>query len=340
MIGVKFTHRDLYKTGMTFDVDATYAALNSQQSYGVKLMQPHLANDRFIITLYGKYGFDPQREFFGLGNNDRGPDPASTNAYQNLFGVLALGWRPRARLALNFSVMFRKVDIRHGDQRSDCGGLEPCPFTQDSPADGGFSDMPRVHGGKTNPLSLSLVWNDRDEVIRPTQGWLVLIKASHTNTALLSDFEFTRVVGDAGYLYPWFDKRLVTGARIDGVWMEGPDGQVPFWELTDLGGSESLRGFFPHRFRGKKRLLVNLEVRGLLTEFDFYKLWHVRLDGVLFGEAGRVFLSSTEIKTEFHAARPDIHYVSHLQYSYGGSLRIALSSALVARLDVGFSEEE
>ena len=32
--------------------------------------------------------------------------------------------------------------------------------------------------------------------------------------------------------------------------------------------------------------------------------------------------------------------VSDLQYSYGGGLRIALSQALVARIDVGFSDEE
>ena len=340
VVGVKFTHRNLLRTGITLDVDATYAALNNQQSHGIKIMQPHLFGDRFLITAYGKVRYDPEREFFGLGNNDRGPDPASTHAYQDMFGVLALGWRLLPRVSLNFSVMFREVDIRHGDQRDDCGGLVPCPFTQDPASEGGFAGMPGVNGGKSNPLSLSLVWNDRDDITHPTRGWLVLVKASHTDKALWSNFEFTRVVGDAGYLYPWFDKRLVTGARLDGVWMDGPSGEFPFWELTDLGGADSLRGFFPRRFAGKKRLLINLEARGLLKEFDFFNLWHVKLDGVLFGETGRVFLDSTEINHEFHAARPDIHYVSHLQYSYGGGLRIALSSALIARIDVGFSEEE
>jgi len=335
VVGVKFTHRDVFDTGMTFDVDATYAVLNQQQSSGVKLMQPHLADDRFLFTIYGKYRFDPQREFFGLGNNDRGPAPASTHAYQDYFGVLAFGWRPMPRLALNFSVALRQVDIRRGHRRTDCAGFVPCPFTLEE-----FPNMPGVQSGSTNPLSVSLVYNGRDNIVRPTQGWRLLLKASHTNKALLSDFEFTRVVGDVGYLQPFFDRRLVTGLRVDGEWMDGPSGRVPFWELPDLGGSDSLRGFFPHRFVGKKRLLVNLELRGLLTEFDFYSLWHVKLDGVVFGETGRVFIDRSDVANEFHAARPDIHLVSHLQYSYGGGLRIELSEALVARLDLGFSDEE
>jgi len=340
VVGVKFTHRNILRTGMTLDVDATYAVLNNQQSHGIKLMEPHLLDDRLLVTVYGKFRYDPQREFFGLGNNDRGPDPASTHAYQDMFGILAFGWRFLPRLSLNFSVMFREVDIRHGDREDDCGGLVPCPFTQDPPSENGFAGMPGVNGGKSNPLSLSLVWNDRDDLTHPTSGWLLMLKASHTDKALWSNFEFTRVAGDLGYLYPWFNKRLVTGARIDGVWMDGPSGDIPFWELTELGGSDTLRGFFPHRFAGKKRLLINLEARALLTEFDFYKLWHVKLDGVLFGETGRVFLDPTEINDEFHAARPDIHYNSRLQYSYGSGLRIALSSALVARIDAGFSDEE
>src|SRR5262249_40580973 len=102
LAGVKFTHRDVLHTGITFDLDALYAALNQQEHFSVKIAQPHFDGDRFLITLWGQYRFDPQREYFGLGNNNRGPDPASTNAFQEAFGVLTFGWRPFTRLALNF----------------------------------------------------------------------------------------------------------------------------------------------------------------------------------------------------------------------------------------------
>src|SRR5262249_54055656 len=140
VVGIKFTHRNLLRTGITLDVDATYAVVNNQQSHGIKIMQPHLFGDRFFLPVYGQIHYDPKRECSGLGNSDRGPDPASTHAYQDMFGILALGYRLLPRLSLNFSVMFREVDIRHGDQENSCGGFSPCPFTQDPPAQGGFGE--------------------------------------------------------------------------------------------------------------------------------------------------------------------------------------------------------
>lgn len=102
-----------------------------------------------------------------------------------------------------------------------------------------------------------------------------------------------------------------------------------------------MRGFFPHRFVGQGRVLLNGEVRFLLTEFDFFDIWHVKLDGVVFGDGGRVFLNQTEAKNEFKLNEQIFErIVDEFRYSYGGGLRIALGQALVARIDAGFSDEE
>ena len=101
------------------------------------------------------------------------------------------------------------------------------------------------------------------------------------------------------------------------------------------------RGFFPHRFVGEGRVLLNGELRFLITQFDFFDLWHVKLDGVLFGDGGRVFLNSIEAKDEFKLNSQIFErIIDNFQYSYGGGLRIALGHALVARIDAGFSDEE
>jgi len=67
----------------------------------------------------------------------------------------------------------------------------------------------------------------------------------------------------------------------------------------------------------------------------------VKVDGVLFGDAGRVFLDHSDVNNEF-SLNSDIfdRIVSDFQYSYGAGVRIALAKALVARIDVGFSREE
>ena len=67
----------------------------------------------------------------------------------------------------------------------------------------------------------------------------------------------------------------------------------------------------------------------------------MKIDGVLFGDAGRVFLDHSDVNQEFHL-NSDIfsRIVGDFQYSYGAGLRIALAEALVARIDAGFSREE
>lgn len=328
LAGAKFTHRNLNGTGITFDADGTYS-INQQQSLALSLGSGRLYDGRVILLVRAKYDLDPQREFFGLGNNNVGPDPASTHEFQEIGGAITLGWRVFERVAFNFAVGARQVDIRRGDPDGSV------PYTKDA-----FPDLPGVNGGVVNPLAFSLVWNTRDDVMRPTRGWRLLLKIIHANKDLLSDFEFTRYVGDAGYLRSFWNGRYVLGLRVNGEWIDAPDEDVPFWELAELGGQDTLRGFFPHRFVGKGRVLLNGEARFQIVEFDFFDLWRVHIDGVVFGDGGRVFLDKDDLEDEFQLGDIADSIIHTFQYSYGGGLRIKLSEALVARIDVGFSDEE
>ena len=330
LVGGKFTHRDLFGTGVTFDVDGN-AALEGQYGLSFELGSPHLADDRFLALLEVEFDLDPQEEFFGLGNNELGSDPEalSTHQDQSTSGQLTFGWRPWRQLALNASIGLRYVSIRRGERDGDI------PRTVQR-----FPDLPGVDGGWVNPIALSLVWTTRDDVIRPTRGWRGILKVAHTNEALLSDYEFTRYSVDLGYLYPLFGGAHVIGARVNGAFIDGPDEEVPFWELTSLGGDDTLRGFFPERFLGTSRVLANAEYRFKLFDFDFFDIWHVRVGGAGFAELGRVFIDNDELEDEFEFDDELLDRVADFRFSYGGGLRFLLSQAIVARVDVGFSEEE
>src|SRR5690348_15501818 len=190
--GLKFTHRDVGGEGVTVDVDAT-AALEGQQDLNVVVGTPHLLDDRFLAVLRLRYYFDPEQEFFGVGNNEVGPDPASTHSYKQQDAELTFGWRPWHHLAVDFNAALRLVKIGRGNAFTDPAR----PFTLDA-----FPDLPGVHGGRVNPLGLSLVYTSRDDPIDPKSGWRAILKVAHTDRALGSDFEFTRVDADVGYLYP------------------------------------------------------------------------------------------------------------------------------------------
>lgn len=135
--------------------------------------------------------------------------------------------------------------------------------------------------------------------------------------------------------------RQVLGLRVGGEFIDAKRRNVPFYELASLGGSRDLRGFFQDRFLGTSRVMINAEYRQKLVDFDFFDFWRVRLDGVIFGDMGRVFFDQTEFSREFKVTSNLLPRVfGDFRYSYGGGFRIALGEAILARIDVGFSNEE
>lgn len=327
--GVEFCHRDIFGSGVSLDVSGLYG-LEGQQSFALSVGSPQLAKSRLLLVFRGRFLADLKRQFFGLGMNEVGSEPASTHAIQDAAGAVTIGWRAFEHIAFNFSLGTRNVQI----WCPSMGDSGPCTKSE-------FPDLPGVDGRWVNYLGLSVVWDNSDSIVRPTRGWRFILKAIHTNNLLLGPYEFTRFVGDASYLMSFFEKKLILGIRINGEWIAGPEKQIPFWELSALGGRETLRGFLPYRFVGKSRLLVNGEMRYALTEFDFIHRWHIRIDGVLFGDGGRVFIDEKALSREFGLNQDIIsRQTSGFQYSYGCGVRIALAQALLARIDVGLSEEE
>lgn len=324
--GVKFVNRNLFGNGTTLDVEGLYS-IQANRVARMTLAAPPFLSDRLLVLFRGAYVVDPQRRFFGLGNNDQGPTAASTNQIEDIRAGLTLGWRALEDLSFNLEMGWRRANISNGRM------LDDLPFTPDE-----FPNVTGVDGGTVAPIALSLVWNSRDDVFHPTEGWRVILKALHANKAIGGDFEFSQFIGDLGYLRSFFDNRLTLAARANGEQILGPDQAVPFWEMAELGGDDTLRGFFPFRFYGTGRVLVNAEARFKILEFDFFDLWHVRLGGAVFGDAGRVFISEEAIREEEgESARGE---VKRYRFDYGFGVRISLSEALVARIDVGFSEEE
>ena len=327
--GIKFTDRNLSSKRMTLDVDGSFA-LKGQRKANFTLIAPHFFEDQLIAMLEGEASFDPTKEFFGIGNNEVGPDPLSTHEEQiwSALGTIAL--RPWPRLTIALTGGFTDVRIRRGELEDDR------PSTVEA-----FPDLVGIRGGRTNPLAFSIVFNNREEITRPTRGWNVIFKIQHVNRNLFNDFQYTRYIIDGSYLYPLMTRRQVIGLRIGGEYIDAKQDRVPFYELSSLGGAQDLRGFFFDRFLGTSRVMINGEYRLKLLDFDFFNVWRVRVDGVAFGDMGRVFFDDAEFSREFRLNSDTVPRVFRdFRYSYGFGTRIALGEAILARIDVGFSDEE
>lgn len=326
--GVKFVSRDFRDTDLTLDVQGS-VALEGQVGGEVGLTVPNLWDGRLVALIEADFGIDPQKEFFGVGNNNVGKNELSTHKERRGQLLLTLGGRPIEKLTLAVTGGFIDTDISHGD-------------TDDEPSTRfRFPNLPGNGGGRTSPIGFSVVYNDRGSITRPTRGWTLAAKVLHVNEALGNDFEHTRYIMDLSYLLPLITRRQVLGLRVSGEYIDGPRGEIPFFELSSLGGSRDLRGFFLDRFLGTSRLFGNVEYRLKVFDFNFFDIWQVKIDGVAFGDGGRVFIDRDDVETEFGIDRGEIRgLTNNWQYSYGGGTRIALGEALIARIDVGFSEEE
>ncbi|MCC6766343.1 MAG: BamA/TamA family outer membrane protein [Deltaproteobacteria bacterium] len=316
-VGVKFEGRDLFGGALVGDVNLLIA-LKRQQKATVNLGHTDLGPFLLFGTL--AWYTDPAVEFFGLGNNELGPDPVANYEARRARLGLTVGYRLLQKLAIVLAGFYRDTNVKNGTD-------------DDTPSIQRFAPgLYGVHGAQSNYLSAALVYNSRDDLVRPTEGWEVLVKYLNADHALFNrDTDYQKLIFDVSFIQPLVWRRQVIALHANTEVVFGDQDHIPFFELSSLGGDDTMRGYFPQRFLGKGSMLLNAEYRLKLVDFNFRKLWDVTIDGVAFGDLGRVFEDGHDFTH---------HTFDDVRYSYGGGLRIGLSSGLVARIDAGFSPEQ
>jgi outer membrane protein assembly factor BamA len=339
-LGVKLSAHDIGQSQLGVDLEALYALAGQYESEATILV-PEVFTEHLLGIVRASFMLDPTKEFFGLGNNDVDGDELSTNEYQTIGVTGALGIRPISRFSIAGTIGYRHIDIRDGKLDGDV------PSTRTR-----FPRLVGIGGGDTSPVGVSLTFNSRTNPARPTEGWILMLRAERVDRALGNDYEYNRFSGDVSYLLPLVTRRQVLGIRIGGQFLDGDRREVPFYEFSALGDSRTLRGYFEDRFLGRAYALANAEYRLKLVDFNFFDIWDVQIDGVAFGDAGRVFLEDDKRRAAGGCPPAGIldpilggceelpDDEDEVRFSYGGGTRIALGKALVARIDVGFSEEE
>jgi outer membrane protein assembly factor BamA len=105
-------------------------------------------------------------------------------------------------------------------------------------------------------------------------------------------------------------------------------GNVPYWELSTLGGENNLRGYPLNRFYGKTSIAYSLELRAWFLRFP--RLFGLKFGGQLFTDTGRVFTGSDDINDVFDGYKQTI--------GFGGAMSI-FNPDFILRGEIGFSDE-
>lgn len=112
------------------------------------------------------------------------------------------------------------------------------------------------------------------------------------------------------------------------------DSQIPFYDLSYLGGRNHVRGFKTHRFRGDNAALASVELRQTIWTQEEDR----GFDVFAFGDAGQVWGDNRSRTNPTVLANQDFSS-SNYRASMGGGFQYRYSKAFAARVELGHSHE-
>ncbi|MFC6103826.1 BamA/TamA family outer membrane protein [Olivibacter domesticus] len=189
-------------------------------------------------------------------------------------------------------------------------------YTDEGP--GGIYDQSSLYGkegGKYLAFGISQLYDNRNTNIYTTKGYFARLVYNYAPDFWGKDnFEGSRINVDLRAFYPLTPKlTLGLNATYDEYF-----GNVPFYLYPQLGSDETMRGYYPGRYRDKTAVTSQAELR--------YRI-HPRIGFAAFVGAGTAYSK----KFDFSALKP----------SYGGGLRyfFDLEHNSSIRIDYGIGEK-
>ena len=139
--------------------------------------------------------------------------------------------------------------------------------------------VPGGLGNRRTAYGLGLFYDSRDQVFFPTKGViadLTYLRNRWTASGRQDDAptQYDRYVADVSSYHALAGPKLILAVNYVASFTAGVS---PFNDLSQLGSSKRMRGYYEGRFRDQNIALVQSEVR-----FNIYK----RLGGVVFGAVG------------------------------------------------------
>lgn len=325
ILGAQYSGVDFGDSHMNIDIGASQSS-GGETELDATVGTPKLFGKDLIGVVRARFQRIPRERFYGLGNNDVGDEALSKHKNTTTSLLFTLGKRLAPHWVLAGTAGYQRVTI------SSHGG--PHSTTSD------FYNLPGIKGGYSNPLSLELIYNSRRHLTRPIQGLRGLAKVTHVGPELGNDrYNYFKFLGDLSYIHPILSPRNLVSIRVNGEYNTGSNRHLPFYEFASIGGLNSLEGFNPNRFLGQSRVFARVGFQRMLANFNFRNIWHVRLDGTVFGGGGRVFLDRSRLPDQLDTAQAAPDLKDRVQYSAGVGLNIALDQAITARIDAAFSRE-
>ncbi len=278
-----------------------------------------LRESPFSLSVESLYDRSGTPRFYGIGNNSV---QINQTVYidQQIGAYATLGWNITHAWQLAYTFTVKKVKVLG----TTLPGIPPITSRF-----GGTLGI-----GTTHELlnRIALVYDTRNDIIIPTSGMeVVAYGGAASRNVDVDDSLFTEAGGDGKFYWSPYQS-LVVATHVD-LRYEPSTHHVPFWALSSLGGdqseiggSQTLRGYGTSRFYDRNSFSANLELRQNVVSMDAFST-HIDIQVAPFFDTGRVFQTAGTFP------------ITHLHNVMGVGFRGIAPPSVVGYVDIGKGHE-
>ena len=313
--GVEFGVCPLYVYYAKEDVENRLSEMNAYAfftlngQYGLRLNHA-LYSDQDKWFFLGDLDFEQfPLKYYGIGNDVPKDNIALVNATQ---------------IRIKERVLRRVLDNFYIGLETDFRSLTNVTFEDfDEDISEENSDYPFGADGSTNfGLGLGLVYDERHNVLNTRDAFFSEFAYLNYNPFWNSNVEYQLITTDNRF-FKKINERDVFAAQVLGEFNFG--GDVPFNQLSYMGGSNIMRGYFKGRFRDRNQIATQIEYRFLPLKLGFTD----RIGATVFTSVGEVFDDWNEIE------------MKNLKWAAGAGARFLLfqQKDIFLRFDYAFTRD-
>lgn len=305
--GALLFHNNLFGNGEKFTGYFKYNSFDNIMARSLFRKPGVFGKKTLFYQIQGDFFLDDEKDFF-TGGNDGDPDSSLTynpreGGGRFTIGYGGLGSKQEIRLT---------TTVRHYDTIAD-KTQNASDFINAGLSGLGVNTMFSIGG--------SIAFDFTNKGMRTNTGTYLKFFYDYHNDLNNNLYEYQRfqLMAEQYIPVPFMAKNrrfYIRGLAEKKDRLNGKD--IPFYDLSKLGGPFNLRGFDKDRFRGLGRLLFNFEYR--------YPIWD-NLDGFFFLDEGQVFDGFEDISFDrFHLG-------------YGTGIRFDSPTGIGMNLGLGWSKE-
>jgi len=305
-VGVRAFHDNLFNQQIKLHFTFLYHSEDNNTAH-ISYTDPQLFGSNLKIKILTGFFNDADENHFIGGNRSRQSDRTSyAETERSIWLDMSYPVSKSMRFELNTKV--ERFDIEQSDE-SIFGDFFP-------------TDIPGIGASNLGSIGAALTLDLRRGRPRILSG--LLIKTGYDFNSEFSgvqhQFHHYFAEMQSYFSLPFLARNRRFAMRFQLNKVENASGKdIPFYKLSALGNSRTLRGYDQYRFRGEGSLLFNIEYH-----YPIYDYW----DAVIFLDEGQVFDEYGQIRLDsFHRA-------------VGFGFRFMTKNRFLFRLEFGFSREE